>query len=154
MKEFKLDFDKKNTTWTVYRCDTFSVTVVHWTSPNYSYGSEVSEIIGVKNHWNIYANVFDTHPGYDKVGTLKDILPLHGGCSYDQRIIQEPSEFKYDWQKRYESLKLGSDYAHIWNNKEDVGIEEGIPYDIKQDASDLVNALLNWDWMAEAPSDE
>jgi hypothetical protein len=143
MKEFKLLTDRVSTEWTVYQCDTFSVTVKSWKSKNYEYqtkgyGSEF------QHHWNVYGHVFDTHELY-KTPELTKELPFHGGCTFDQHKTHQPiGGIRYDWQQVTNTLTVGSDYSHLYDHFEDFDPKEGIPHSILEDAEELVNALLNW----------
>jgi hypothetical protein len=143
MKDFKLAMDKVSVEWTVYQCDTFSVTVKSWKTKNYEfiekgYGSEF------RHHWNVYANIFHTHPIYETPELAKD-LPLHGGCTFDKQTISQPiGGIRYDWQKVSNTLKVGSDYSHYMDHFEDEDPARGIPHEVFNDAEALVDALLNW----------
>lgn len=148
MKEFKLSTDKASTEWTVYQCDTFSVTVKSWKSKNYEFerGMSYNEY---NHHWNVYANVSYTHELY-KTPDLAKSLPLHGGCTFDKHQTNQPiGGIQYDWQKVTNTLKVGSDYSHLYDHFEECDPKDGIPYSILNDAEELVNALLNWESFGE-----
>ena len=127
----KLNFENPAYEWLIYRNDNFTVQVRSWVDSN-------------KHHWNVYANIFDTHPFFNEMTKVLD-LHFHGGVTYEQRITHTPAQgIKYSWQKSYETLKVGSDYAHLhddWFATQDPIF--GIPSEIKSDATQLVNQLLN-----------
>lgn len=126
-----LNFDNSAYEWIVYRDANFSVEVRSWGD------------LG-KHHWNVYANIFDTHPFFNDIEKALD-LHFHGGVTYDQRISQSPAQgIRYDWQKEHIYLKVGSDYSHLyddWFADQDPAC--GIPIEIQRDATTLVDQLLN-----------
>ena len=93
-------------------------------------------------NWNVYAYVFDKHPMFKDDEKLKD-LPLHGGCTFDELVIQQPLEIKYDFQSIKTKKVVGSDYSHLYddhNNHESPF--DGIPCYVLRDAEELVKALM------------
>jgi len=113
---------------------TFSVTVKGWCSTN--------SIDGLKWHWNVYANIFESHPLFNDIDKAMN-LPLHGGCTYDQLTTSVPATgIIYDWQKETKTLKLGSDYAHLHDDYDNhPSAFDFIPYNVLNDAKELAEAL-------------
>lgn len=128
MIEFKEP--QKAVEWVIYRDRNFSVLVRGWKS-------------GDEFKWNVYANIFDTHPMFGNVDAMK-CLPLHGGPTYDRVITMEPAGgIMYEWQKQEKSYKIGSDYSHAWDNYENDSYEDGIPPMIRHDAEELAQHLFD-----------
>lgn len=125
-----LDFDSPKYEWIVYRDTDFSVEIKSWCDSD-------------KHHWNVYAYIFDTHQFFNDMEKVFD-LHFHGGITYDERILYSPARgIRYDWQKEYTCLKVGSDYAHLyddWFATQDPVF--GIPSEIKSDATQLVKELI------------
>lgn len=115
--------------WTIHQSKTFSVTVRSWHRHD-GFG------------WNVYANIYDTHPMFGNVEWAMN-LPLHGGCTLDQLITIAPSQgIKYDWQREQKTLKVGSDYQH-YGDEYFMHFDplQGIPSSILRDANELVQCL-------------
>lgn len=127
----KLNFDRPAYEWLVHRDDTFTVEIRGWTKED------------GKSGWNVYAHIFDSHPYFNDISKVQD-LPFHGGITYEQRITHSPAQgIRYDWQRNYETFKFGSDYQHLhddWFATQDPS--QGIPQEIKSDATQLVKGLL------------
>lgn len=127
----KLNFEKCAYEWLVHRDDTFTVEIRGWTKED------------GKSAWNVYANIFDTHPYFNDIGKALD-LHFHGGVTYEQRITRSPAQgIRYSWQRDQEYLKFGSDYQHLhddWFASQNPAL--GIPHEIKVDATQLVKDLL------------
>ena len=93
-------------------------------------------------NWNVYAYIFDSHPLFSKPGLAKE-LPLHCGCTYDAMKSETPAEgIEYDWQKTKQTLVVGSDYNHIYDDYDHhpSGFD-GVPSYVLSDANALVEAL-------------
>ena len=129
--EPKFNFDKPAYEWRVFGNNDFSVLVRAWGRTDGTWT------------WNIYANLFDSHPLHGEPARAKE-LPFHWGCTYDSYITTEPSEgIKYDFQKVGKVLKVGNDYAHYqddWAMCSDP--QDGIPYRIQSDVRILIAELL------------
>lgn len=115
--------------WTIEKTRLFCVTVRAWSRED-------------KFGWNVYANIFEEHPLFNNVEAAK-CLHFHGGCTYDQIITHAPAEgIKYDWQKEYKTLKVGSDYQHYMDEYfETCDPAYGIPSSVLYDAMQLVEQL-------------
>jgi deoxyadenosine/deoxycytidine kinase len=125
----QLDFDNPKYEWLVYRDTDFSVEIKSWGDLD-------------KHHWNVYAYIFDTHRLFNHFDAVYD-LHFHGGITYEQLIRHTPAqEIKYEWQKEYTYLKVGSDYSHLYDDWfATQNPANGIPFEIKSDASKLVEEL-------------
>jgi len=110
---------------------TFLVTAVGW---------QYNE----KWNWNIYASIFEAHPLFDDVENAKQ-LPFNCGCTLDKIITDSPTGNQSDWydfEKEYKTLKLGSDYSHIYDDYDNHPSPfDGLPGFIERDALELVEAL-------------
>jgi len=116
--------------WGIYKDRNFSVIVRGWKS-------------GDEFKWNVYANIFDTHPLFGNVEAMMS-MPLHGGPTYDRVITQEPAGgIKYTWQKVEKMYKIGSDYQHYQDHYDDYNYEDGIPPLIRNDAEELARFLFD-----------
>ena len=124
----KFNTENPSYEWVVFQGKSFSVTVKGW-------GCEGSY------KWNVYANIYDNHPLFCNPEAAK-CLHFHGGCTYDKYITTDETEYKYDWQKQYKTLKVGSDYMHYMDYFEDENPCNGIPFTIKWDAEQLAKELL------------
>jgi hypothetical protein len=125
----------KSAEWSIYQGKNFSVSIKNWTSQG---------LYGIKNRWNVYAHVYDTHPLFGNVDALL-CLPFHRGATYDKLIITEPAQgLKYDFDKVCKVYKIGSDYAHCDDHYEDCGEADGIPPMIRHDAETLAGELFEW----------
>lgn len=93
--------------------------------------------------WCLYALIYDNHPQFNNVAGLVENLPWHGGCTYEERFIQEPARgIRWDWQRKGEFLKIGCDYSHLndeYYRQSDP--HNGIPGSIQSDAQELFDAL-------------
>lgn len=117
-------------TWTLHKDRNFSVQVVSWHS-------------GIGYHWNVYANIFDSHPLFKNAEGVNS-LPMHGGVTYDQLMTNGHVEKKYDWQKESQYRVIGSDYAHLYDSYEECAPEDGIPTRILSDARELIAEMLEF----------
>ncbi len=96
---------------------------------------------GAKWHWNVYAYVQESHPKFADDKYLQN-LPFNGGCTYDSIRITQPTEIKYDWQKRVTTKIVGSDYNHIHDNYDNHPSPlERIPFEVLRDAESLAAEL-------------
>lgn len=125
----ELNFEKKAIEWTVYSGKTFGVQVRGW-----------------NNHgrfaWNVYALIFEGHPLHQNPAGALD-LPLHCGATYNKRIVTSPANGEpTKWDKVSDVLKVGSDYAHLYDDHyEACAPSEGIPLQIQSDALQLAKCL-------------
>lgn len=92
--------------------------------------------------WNVYANIFESHPLFSKVEEAID-LPFHGGCTLDELHTTEPaSGIIFDWQKVRKTLKVGCDYNHYCDEYfNHYNPDDGIPIQIKKDVELLIAEL-------------
>lgn len=129
-EDIKLVFDKPAHEWSVYQCKDFGVTVRAWPRSNNSWT------------WNVYAMIYDTHPLHQNVGGAL-ALPFHGGPTLDNRIVTSPAQgIRYDWQRVHDVLKVGSDYAHAYDEwAEESNPADGIPFRIQCDVRELIAEL-------------
>jgi hypothetical protein len=119
--------------------DTFLIEVVRWSSPEYS--QDYTEILGQKQHWNVYAYIYPEHPLFDKLDKTHSNwynqpihhLNFHCGCTFMQWYVNEKGEFT--------SAKLGSDYGHYRDNFEHISTKEDA-WQVFGDAKTLYNQLL------------
>lgn len=131
--ELKLKEPRKAIEWTIHHCRDFSVIVRGWT---------YESLDGVKNNWNVYANIFDSHPLFGNVNAMLS-LPFHGGPTYEKLITTEPAQgIRYDFEKVAKTYKIGSDYAHYMDHYEDHPADAGIPPSVLFDANELVRELF------------
>lgn len=128
--DIQLKTDAPSYEWMVYRCHDFAVQVRAW---------KKSDGFG----WNVYALIYDSHPLFNDVERAMN-LPFHKGATLDERIRQVPARgIRYDWQKAYEWLKVGSDYQHYQDEHFcEYDPAQGMPWEIKSDAECLVRELL------------
>lgn len=126
----ELKTDSPSYEWMVYKCKHFGVQVRAWPK---------SDGFG----WNVYALIYDSHPLFNDVERAMN-LPFHNGATLDDRITQSPARgIRYDWQKTYQWLKVGSDYQHYQDEHFcEYDPAKGIPWEIKCDVMSLVGALL------------
>lgn len=110
--------------------ETFSVTIKAWPSLD-------------KWNWNVYANIFESHPLFNNVDKAIS-LPFNGGCTYDEIKTHTPARgIQYDWQKESKTLIVGSDYAHIHDDYDNHPSPlDYIPQKVLRDAKELADALL------------
>lgn len=114
--------------WRVTTGRTFFVEVVAWSRSDDRWT------------WNVYANIYDSHPLFGNTTAIMESAPFHGGCTLDEIITEEPARgIRYDWQRKVTYYRFGSDYAHSW----DEGFlswppTEGIPTAVIRDAEALV----------------
>lgn len=135
----ELKINKPSNEWVVFKNNYFSVVVKAW------YQSKIGEEAFEVDPWcwNVYVNIFDTHPLFDNPKQAL-LLPLHGGVNFYEYITAEPAIQKWDWQKPYKYLKIGCDYAHLHDNYfMYYDPKDGIPGQIQQDCLDLVEILMN-----------
>ena len=131
--KFELKEPKKSVEWMIFQCKHFSVQVRGWTSQGLN---------GVENRWNVYANVFDTHPWFGSMDALLN-LHFHSGPTYERLITYEPAQgIRYDFERCDKVYKIGSYYSHAWDNYEHYSIDEGIPPIIRSDAEILAQQLF------------
>jgi len=128
--------DKPKTSWRVYEGKHYSIEVVCW----------VKWVDRDKNEpvygWNVYLYIMSEHNLYDKDSFLKDQLPWHCGCTYDSKVIEQPFELKYDFQRVTEYKKIGSDYSHLYDDAyETFSPSDGIPASIHCDVLELIKTL-------------
>ncbi len=116
--EFKIAMEK-----------TFSVTIKAWMNLD-------------KWAYNVYANIFESHELFNKPDEAM-LLPLNGGCTYDQLKTSVPSTgIQYEWQREVKTLVVGSDYMHIHDEYDNHSSPfEHIPYKVLNDAKELAEAL-------------
>jgi hypothetical protein len=96
---------------------------------------------GAKWHWNVYAYVQEKHSKFADDEYLQS-LPFNGGCTHDSIRITQPTEIKYDWQKRVTTKIVGSDYNHIHDNYDNHPAPfERIPFEVLRDAEALAAEL-------------
>jgi len=129
--------------WRVFQGDNFLVEVVAW--KNVIKSEELSNLMSDSWVWNVYAYIRKEHSIFNNVDDVLS-LPFHGGVSFKQKFTSIPFDgIKYDWQKEIEYAQIGSDYNHYndeyFKNYDPV---DGIPYEIKEDVTELVEALLNY----------
>ncbi len=119
----------------------FSVIVVGWNDLGLGDDFSIHGSFVEKWHWNVYANIFQSHPLFDNRDKAMD-LPLHWGCTYDKIITTEPSKgVQNEYERVSKILKVGSDYAHCDDDRNLPSAFLGIPDYIKNDADRLVQAL-------------
>jgi hypothetical protein len=113
---------------------TFSVTINAWQLNN-------------KWAWNVYANIFETHSLFNNPEGAIDNLPFHGGCTYDKLKSEGATGGnKYDKSESHKTLVLGSDYMHLHDDYDNHPSPfDRIPYNVLNDAKDLVEALSQGD---------
>ena len=124
--------------WKSYGKD-FLIEVVRWSSPEYN--GSYTEIVGQKNHWNVYAYIYPEHPLFDKLDKSHENwfnqpihhLHFHRGCSFMQWYADNAGEFT--------SAKLGSDYDHLGDKFEHISTKEDA-WQVFKDAKTLYNQLL------------
>ena len=119
-----------STKFNFYRGKDFMVEVVGWESPK------------DKWNWNVYAYIYESHKLFgDKDKCLE--LPFNCGATLEDKIKTSPAwGIKYDWQKETETIKLGSDYNHIYDSYDHhPSPADGIPANIYSDAKVLAEAL-------------
>jgi len=94
--------------------------------------------------WCMYALIYDNHPLFKDAEAAIEQLPWHCGCTYEERFFQEPARgIRYEWQRKGEWLKIGCDYAHLYDDHyQRMSPEGGIPPAIQADAQELFSALL------------
>jgi hypothetical protein len=130
--EMKTEYDTK-IEFKIKSTKEFSVVAIGWKSRD-------------KWNWNIYASIFESHPLFNDVDNAKN-LPFNCGCTFDELITQSPTGDKSswgDWQKEYKCLKVGSDYAHIYDDYDNHPSPfDGLPDFIERDALELVESLEN-----------
>lgn len=134
------EFTKKEI-WTK-QGDFFSVEVVHWVSGAYNH--ETYEKIGIKNHWNVYLNLYKKHPLFQRLDPSHDIYydqPLIGGLDFHGGITF--MEWLYDVKGNPTRCKLGSDYGHLYDQMEDISTEKDA-WNVFRDANSLYNQVLIW----------
>lgn len=93
--------------------------------------------------WCLYALIYDNHPLFKDPEAAVDQLSWHCGSTYDERFTQEPARgIRYDWQRKGEWLKVGCDYAHIYDGYEQRCCpDDGIPATVARDAQVLFDEL-------------
>jgi hypothetical protein len=124
------NFDQPAREWSVCQTKSFGVSVRAWSRGRDQWT------------WNVYALIYDNHPLHKNVqGALA--LPFHGGPTLDVRVVTSPAQgLRYEWQRVSDVLKVGSDYAHAydeWAMESDP--TNGVPYEIRRDAEELIAAL-------------
>ena len=143
------NFENPAIEWTVYKDNNFSVVIRNWKTKTRYPDSDIqykqnpdSDGCYVVNRWNVYAHIFDTHRLFDKPETVMN-APFHGGCNYEQKITFTPAlGLRYDWQKEHTTYKFGCDYAHLYDSRfEEYDGKDGVPYEIQNDAKELVEWL-------------
>lgn len=143
----KPNFENPSFEWIVYKDENFSVTVKNWKTksfPRYS-GVYTEDNMIVINCWNVYVNVSDTHPLFNRPNCIHS-APMHGGVTYEEKFSQTPAfGIKYDWQKEHVYYKFGSDYAHAYDEYfEEYDGVDGVPFEIQRDAQELVEWMLDF----------
>lgn len=115
-------------TWRVATSRTFHVEVVGWPRGDGCWT------------WNVYANVYESHPMFATPLAVIESAPWHCGCTYDEIITATPAQgIRYDWQKEAKVLKCGSDYSHAYDEGYmNWPAREGIPPRVIRDAEELV----------------
>lgn len=110
---------------------TFSVEMICWSWPDGEWA------------WNVYAHVFEGHPLFSETDRLMTNAPLHGGCTFDQRVVRAPiNGIKYEWQRETTTLTIGSDYKHCGSpDLSNYGPFDEIPWIVKRDAQELCEYL-------------
>jgi len=120
--------------WTK-RGDGFCVEVKRWESKKirFSPSGMESYFEGISNKWNVYAHIFESHPyfkrfdGEDVFQDAASALYLHCGPTF-----LEKTKIGY---------KVGSDYAHLYDDHfEDIGTRDRA-YEVFHDAEELFNQL-------------
>lgn len=93
--------------------------------------------------WCLYALIYDNHPLFEDAEDAIENLPWHCGCTYEERLTQEPARgIRYDWQRKGEWLKIGADYAHLYDAYLKASSpSDGIPGLVLLDAGKLFDAL-------------
>lgn len=127
----KLNFETPAYEWMPFQNQQFCVSVRCWKRDD-------------KFCWNVYACIYEGHPLHGDPEAAMG-LHLHGGATYDKYITTEPSQgIKYDWQKAYRTLKVGSDYQHLYDDWAAIcDPSQGIPHQIQSDVRELVEQLLS-----------
>jgi hypothetical protein len=120
MKDFK-----KSESW-VKRGDHYTVEVKRWESP-------------MGNHWNVYANIFPDHPIYEDLEAQEE-LPLHWGLSYWVRKSFADVK-RFDWTRDAETITIGSDYAHLYDERFERFSTPEEAHEVFNDAEELFLAL-------------
>jgi hypothetical protein len=108
----------------------FSVTAKAWLS-------------GDKWQWNVYAFIYESHPLFSNPEAAINNLPHHCGCTFDKLVTTAPSGGnEYDSSKAVTTLKVGSDYAHLYDDHDNhpSGFD-GIPNFIERDMLEMIAAL-------------
>jgi len=105
------------------------------TAKSFSYGD-------CKWNWNVYAYIFDNHPLYNDVQKAME-LPFNCGVTYDKIRKTSPAQgIRYDFEEETNTLILGSDYAHIYDDYDNhPSPSKGVPVYVESDALHLVSAL-------------
>ncbi len=139
MKE-ELDFTKPARYEWDFGFKTFSIKVCAWYRAGYK---ELG--YGEKWTWNVYANIFKSNVLFGNVGAAMN-LPMHGGCTFDRKIVElKTGVNEWDTREPFEYLKVGCDYAHHGDDYyEDCNPKDGIPVDIQEHVTKLVEAIKNW----------
>lgn len=98
----------------------FAVRVVHWTRP-----TEDRELGPHK--WNVYAHITKEHPLFDKLNAALgnrellygavDDLPFHGGVTWYERERVPVSHWKLEQRDTVCGVCIGSDYAHLHDDR-------------------------------------
>lgn len=115
----------------MFKCKTFGI-VVSCYSPD-----------DVEWTWCLYALIYDNHPLFNDPEAAVEQLPWHCGCTYEERFSQEPARgIRYEWQRKGEWLKVGADYAHLYDDHYKIcPPSDGIPPGVMADARELFDVL-------------
>lgn len=119
-------------------------TLWKWWSRVTHYSEELGYfVVGRDWNWNVYVNIFENNHLFKDYQKVLDEAPFSGGVTFEGKETREPlGGIKYEWQRVTKTIKIGSDYSHIWDRcTKDMSPDKGIPAHIEKDALELV------DWM-------
>jgi hypothetical protein len=115
----------KSESWAT-RGDNFCIEVKHWKS-------------GDSNRWNVYAHIFEEHPIFKDIEKQKN-LTLHWGPTYHKLKTVDDIE-KHKWSKLSKTITIGSDYAHLYDERFEMFSTKEDAWEVFEDAEILFNEL-------------